>query len=240
MTTVPNFSPDQPPSVVVAAAGEWLAAQIGDGARYLRSKRDVVRKVAGRAAGIGLQTSSWSRTGQGTWISPRIWVTDAHVNAWQKEHPLAGLFTQGGYIFSTLIVNLGLRGTVELVGPLRSAQPATTMSLPEFWATLAEDVLPTSRLLWGAPAAAAELLPDRWLGRPEPLFWWAVAYGDKGAALTVLSRYFLNQPRSREHFDAGRRLAGAGVQAPVPVSNVMIALGWSAVTSGALGADEPV
>jgi hypothetical protein len=94
--------------------------------------------------------------------------------------------------------------------------------------------------LWGDPATAAELLPDTWLVSPELLFWWAVALGDGVAARTIVSRYFRGKDSSREHFDVGRRLAAAGKPAPVPVSNTMIAFGWSAVSIGALTVDEPV
>jgi hypothetical protein len=241
MAAVPQFSADQPPSVIVAEAGEWLAAQWGSGARYLRKKRELVHKVGGRAEGVTLQTSSWSRAGEGTWVSPRIWVTDSQVDVWQRQHPaFHGVFARGGCIFSTLIVNLGFPPSVELFGPLRQVHPSTTMSLSEFWATLEVGIFPNTRLFWGDPAAAASMLPDRWLVFPEPLFWWAVAFGDGVAARTILSRFFRDKGKARHRFDAGRRLAAAGEPAPMPISNTMIAFGWSAVSTGALTVDEPV
>ncbi len=240
MTAMPQFSPEQPPSAIVAEAGEWLAAKWGNDARYMRSRREVVRSVGGRAEGITLQTSSWSRAGQGTWVSPRIWVTDRQVRKWQTGHAVHGLFARGGYIFSTLIVNLGLPVSVELFGPPRRSQPHAGMSLSEFWAALEQEIFPNTTLLWGDPAAAAALLPDQWLVFPEPLFWWAIAFGDDAAARTILSRYFREKAQSRDHFDAGRRLAAAGEPAPVPISNTMIAFGWSVVSSGALTVDEPI
>src|SRR5262249_25594133 len=121
MSEAPQFHADQKPAEIVAAAGDWLAGQLGGGARYVRSRRAVERTVADRVQGIGLQTSSSSRAGQGTWVSPRIWVTDARVAAWQKAYDLRGLFSQGGYIFNSLIINLGLPSSVELYGPQRSA-----------------------------------------------------------------------------------------------------------------------
>lgn len=238
---MPQFSSEQPPSAIVAEAGGWLAAKWGNGARYLRQKREVVRKVSGRAEGITLQTSSWSRAGQGTWVSPRIWVTDRQVDAWQRQHPAHhGMFSRGGSIFSSLIVNLGLPPDVELFGPLRHAQPATSISLSAFWAALEQEIFPNTKLLWGDPATAAELLPDRWLVFPEPLFWWAIAFEDGVAARTILSRYFRGKDRAREHFDVGRVLAASGDAAPVPISNTMVAFGWSAVSTGALTFDELV
>jgi hypothetical protein len=241
MAAVPQFSSEQPPSAIVAEAGEWLAAKWGNGARYLRQKREVVRRVSGRAEGITLQTSSRSRAGMGTWVWPRIWVTDRQVDVWQRQHPVHhGMFARGGCIFSTLIVNLGLPPDVELFGPLRHMQPATSISLSAFWAALEQEIFPNTKLLWGEPATAAELLPDMWLVFPEPLFWWAVAFGDGVAARTILSRYFRGKDRARDYFDDGRRLAAAGEPAPDPIRNTMIAFGWSAVSTGALTLEEPV
>jgi hypothetical protein len=48
------------------------------------------------------------------------------------------------------------------------------------------------------------------------------------------------KPGSREHFETGRRLAGEGEPAPAPITNTMVAFGWSAVTSGSLGPAESV
>jgi hypothetical protein len=112
--------------------GAWLADQIGDGARYVKSKRAVVKKIGGQNHGITLQTSTWSRTGEGTWVSPRVWVTDPRVAAWQDERTLTGLFSRGGYILSTLIINLGLPNSVELFGPRRATEPETPCPCQSF------------------------------------------------------------------------------------------------------------
>ena len=99
-------------------------------------------------------------------------------------------------------------------------------------------IFPNTKHLFGEPAAAAEQLPDRWFISPEPLFWWATAYGDRSAARTILIRYFAIHPGGRKGFDDGRELAAAGEGPPVPISKAMIAFGWSAVSTGALGAEE--
>jgi hypothetical protein len=171
MTEAPIFDDHEPPAVIVAAAGQWLAERIGGGTRYVKSRREVVRRVGGQRHGITLQTSSWSRTEVGTWVSPRIWVTDPNVAAGQDQRTLTGLFSTGGYIFSTLIINLDLPNSVELFGPLRITEPRPPLSLPEFWAVLQEEILPNLALFVGAPGVAMEQLPDRWLRFPEPFFW---------------------------------------------------------------------
>jgi hypothetical protein len=237
MSQSPEFGRHQRPAEIVAAAGEWLAGQVGEGARYIRSRRAVEQKIEGRVYGIGLQTSTWSRAGQGTWVTPRIWVTDARVADWQKEHDVRGLYSRGGYIFTTLIINLGFRGTVELFGPQRSTAPDTAMSLGEFWTTLEGQILPTLRLFRGEPADAVERLPERWLVFPEPLFWWAAAYGDSASARAFLARYFKSRPSAVERFEAGRRAAAAGEPAPEAVTGTLD-FAWSAVSTGVLSADE--
>ena len=214
MSEVPAFDADQPPAVIVAAAGQWLADQIGDGARYMKSRREVLKRIGAQTHGITLQTSDRSRAGHGTWVSPRVWVTDPKVAAWQDERSLTGLSSRGGYIFSSLITNLGLRGDVELFGSLRATQPELAMSLSEFVAALRREILPSLALFVGAPAVAVDRLPDRWLSSPEPLFWWAAAYGDMGATRALLSRFpdEAGEPRTLRDWPptCGRGRAGAG------------------------------
>jgi len=242
MADVPMFDARQRPADIVAAAGQWLAERVGDGARYLKSRREILlKKTSGQIHGVTLQSSSWSRAGQGTWVSPRVWATDPRVRAWQDERTLVGLFSKGGYIFSTLTINLGFPPSVELFGPRRGSEPHPPMSLPEFVTALKQDILPHLALLDAAPALAIEQLPDRWLSSsPETLFWWTAAYGDVDATRTLLTRYFEVKPGSREPFETGRRLAGKGDPAPTPITNTMVAWGWSAVAAGSLEAGEPV
>ncbi len=238
MLDEPRFRADEPPPAIVNRAGEWLAEQLLDGFKYLRSKREVVRRGSGRTEGIGLQTSSWSRQGQGTWVEPRVWVTDAKVSSWQRSHGISGSLARGGYIFNSMVVNLGLPLSVELFGPIREQDPRPPLSLTQFLEALQNDLLPNVRTLREGPAVAATNLPDRWLLFPEPLFWWATAYGDKSSALRFLSRYFGTKTAVRAKFDEGRRLAREGAGAPIPMKNHIVNFGWSAASSGALDDDD--
>ena len=233
----PSFTDRDKPPEIVAEAGAWLATQIGDGYVYIRSKRELVRKSPGRAETIGLQTSSWSRTGQGTWVNPRLTVTDARVKEWQAARQLKGLFSTGGQIFNTLLINLGLHD-VELHGPLRRVQPDLRISLGEFADTLRRDVLPNVELMRDGPAAAAERLPIAWIVFPQQPFWWAIAYGDRVAAKRFLARFFEANPNSRKQFETGRALASAAAEPDV--NNSLVDLGWSAVRAGALTVDEQI
>ena len=88
MTAPPTFTREDQPPEIVALAGAWLATELGDGYAYLRSKRELARKSPGRVESIGLQTSSWSRTGQGTWVYPRLTITDSRVSKWQATQRL--------------------------------------------------------------------------------------------------------------------------------------------------------
>jgi len=237
VTNPPAFAPSDSPPAIVAAAGDWLANELGGGFAYLRSKRQIVHRRAGRAESIELQTSPRSRAGETTTVMPRLIMTDSYVRAWQKGKSLTGLFADGGYIFNSLLVNLGIQN-VELFGPLRAQHPDLYLSLDEFLAAVQREVMPCVQLMREGPSFAADKLPIRWIVFPEPPFWWAAAYGDHRAAKRFLARYFEANPGSRAHFERGRVLSSS--DAGPPFGNTLVALGWSAVRSGALTADEPI
>jgi hypothetical protein len=238
LTQVPQFSDTDEPGKVVAEAGEWLASELSDGFKYLRSKREITRKAAGRSETIILQTSSWSRTAEGTWVTPRITVSDDRVRKWQAERRLVGMFATGGFIFNSMVVNLGLPD-LELFGPLHERPDGHHISLVQFRDSVFADIMPNLKVLRSSPAVAAERLPDPWIVFPEPPFWWATAYGDQDAAKRFLARYFESKPAGRRHFETGRRLAESSSE-PEGVNNTLVAFGWSAVHSGALEATEPI
>jgi hypothetical protein len=239
LSQAPQFSATDEPAEIVAAAGEWLAPELGDGFKYLKAKREISRKAGGRTESIILQTSSWSRTGQGTWVTPRILVRDDRVRKWQAERRLVGMFSTGGFIFNSLVTNMGLPD-LELFGPLRDRPEGHFISLAELRDAALGDILANLKILRGTPEAAAEQLPNSWIVFPEPPFWWAAAYGEKAAARRFLSRFFELKPPSRIHFEAGRRLAVESGPEPPSINNTYVALGWSAVSSQALGADEAI
>ena len=239
MNQAPQFSATDEPAEIVAAAGEWLAQELGDGFKYLKSKREISRKSGGRTESIILQTSSWSRTGQGTWVTPRILVRDDRVRKWQAERRLVGMFSTGGFIFNSLVTNMGLPD-LELFGPLRDRPEGHFISLADFRDAAMGDILANLKILRGTPEPAAEQLPNPWIVFPEPPFWWAAAYGEKAAAGRFLSRFFELKPPSRLHFEAGRRLAVESGPEPPSINNMYVAFGWSAVSSQALGADEAI
>jgi hypothetical protein len=239
LSRVPEFSATDQPGEIVAAAGEWLASELGDGFKYLRSKRELTRKTTGRVETFVLQTSTWSRTGQGTWVTVRITVRDDRVRKWQAEHLLVGMYSTEGFIFNSLVTNMGLPD-LELFGPLREGPAGHFISLKELRAAVLGDILAKLKILRGTPTVAAEQLPDSWIVFPEPPFWWATAYGERAAATRFLSRYFELKPGARIHFESGRRLALESGSEPPSINNMLVALGWSAVSSGALAADEPI
>jgi len=237
VSSPPVFAASDKPPAIVAAAGVWLAKALGDGFTYLGSKREVVHKSAARTESIHLQTSSWSRAGEATTVMPRLTITDTHVRDWQKGKPLTGLFARGGYTFNSMLINLGIRN-VELFGPLRKQHPDLYLSLDEFLLALHGEVMPCLLVMREGPSVAAEKLPMKWIVFPDPPFWWATAYGEHAAAKRFLARYFGAKPGSRVDFDEGRRLAASDGE-PL-FSNTLVALGWSAVRSGALGAEEAI
>ena len=238
MSQVPQFSGNDTPAAILDAAGGWLASELNDEFRYLKSKREITRKAAGHSETIVLQTSSRSRTGEGTWVTPRITVNDDRVRKWQAERRLIGMFATGGFIFNSMVVNLGL-SDLELFGPLHERPDGHHISLVQFREVALDDIMPNLKVLRSSPAVAAERLPDRWIVFPEPPFWWATVYGEPAAAKRFLARYFEANPAGRRHFETGRRLTDSSPE-PSAVNNTLVAFGWSAVHSGALGAEEPI
>jgi hypothetical protein len=149
------------------------------------------------------------------------------------------MFSTGGFIFNSLVTNMGLPD-LELLGPLSDRPEGHFISLAELSNVALGDILANLTILRGTPEAAAEQLPNPWIVFPEPPFWWAVAYGEKAAARRFLSRFFELKPPSRIHFEAGRRLAVESGTEPPSINNTYVALGWSAVSSEALEADEAI
>ena len=149
------------------------------------------------------------------------------------------MYSTEGFIFNSLVGNMGL-SDLELFGPLRERPTGHFISLKELRDAVLGDILANLRVLRGTSAVAAEQLPDSWIVFPEPLFWWATAYAEKAAAKRFLSRYFDLKPGARNHFESGRRLALESGPEPPSINNMLVAFGWSAVSSGALGADEPI
>lgn len=235
----PTFSPAAAPAQLVHTAGDWLADHMEPGTRYLRSKRDVVRQEGDRSVGLTLQTSTWSRAGVGTWVQPRIWARDQRVRVWELQRMAHGpRWDPQGLIFSTLVLNLGAPISVELHGPLRSAQPSTTASFPEFWEQYQRDFAPRMQLFWGTPAQAVAVLPARWIEVScESLFYWAAAYEDVPTMRLLIEHYRTHSPGSGKNFVEGVRLGLTGDPEP-QTNNVAMRFGWRVATSRALKAED--
>jgi len=236
----PAFAAEDKPKSIVAAAGAWVAGEMGDGFTFKRSKSELARKVGDRTEAIVLQSSTWSRGGVGTWVAARVMVTDQRVRDWltNAANELKALFPSSGFVFNSMLVNLEIHD-IELYGPFRKQEPGNWLSLTEFVEVLRTQVLPHVVLLRESPLIAAEKLPIRWIwASVESLFCWSMAQGDRNAARLFLSRYLQATPMYRRNFDRGRQLAVVD-EAPSG-GNSLVALGWGAVRSGVLLVDEPV
>jgi len=236
----PAFTAEEKPKSIVAAAGAWLAEEMGDGFTFKTSTRELARMIGGRTEAIVLQSSRWSRAGEGTSVAARVMVTDQGVRDWLNNatNELKALFSSSGFVFNTLLINLEIQD-IELYGPFRQQKPGTWLSLTEFVEVLRTQVLPHVVLLRESPSIAAGKLPSRWIwASVGSLFCWSVARGDRNGARLFLSRYLEATPMYRRNFDRGRQLAVSD-EAP-PRGNSLVELGWSAVRSGVLLADEAV
>ena len=166
-------------------------------------------------------------------------VSDDRVRKWQAERRLTGMFATGGFIFNSMLTTLGLPD-IELFGALRGRPDGHFISLAELRDAALGEIRANLTMLRGSPVTASRELPSRWIVFPEPPFWWSIAYGEPAAGKRFLARYFEAKPAGRSHFETGRRLAADSGPEPITVNNTLVALGWSAVSSGAIGADEAI
>jgi len=195
VTAPPKFTHSDTPREIVNAAGEWLAAELGSGFRWVPSPRTLKAQVApGRTIEVMFRPSHWNYSGVLTVAGVRLTVRDRSVAKWRRGHgrKYSGLITESGgdVAWSQELNNLYMDlGDVELYGDLEkdSAGPARFLKLTELLDALQKRILP-KLLLFDSPARVAKELPDIWLADAGPLIDWATSLGDEGSARLISTR----------------------------------------------------
>ena len=195
MTAPPRFTHWDTPREIVSAAGEWLAAELGRGFRWVPSSRTLKAQVApGRTIEVMLRPSHWNYTGVLTVAGVRLTVRDRSLAKWRRGRGInySGLITEtgGDVAWSQELNNLYMDlHDVELYGDMTKdgAYQVRFLKLTEFLDALQKRILP-KLLLFDSPARAARELPDIWLANPSPLIDWATSLGDEESAGLISTR----------------------------------------------------
>jgi hypothetical protein len=207
--TVPTFSADAKPVVILDQVGRWLSNELGF--RWVKSRQALERRRESQIQELGLHPSKWNRSGVGTWVSPRVSVFDTRLAEWRAANPEATASVVGGgryagLVYTTLLINvLPELAQVELSG---LPQPWSETSLATFRAAVPNDILPVVEL-FAAPASLPTLLPEAWVGMVEAsTLEWLIATAGRDQASDLLRRH-LETPytgRTKEAADGRARV----------------------------------
>ena len=195
MTEPPKFTDRDTPREIVNAAGEWLAAELRGGFRWVPSSRTLKAQVApGRTVEVRLRPSHWNYSGALTVVGVRLTVRDRSLARWRRGHGrnYSGLITEtgGDVAWSQELHNLYMDlHDVELYGDLdKDGNGAVRfLKLTELLDALQKRILP-KLLLFQSPARAAKELPDIWLADSGPLIDWATSLEDGESARLISTR----------------------------------------------------
>jgi hypothetical protein len=195
MARPPKFTAEDRPRYIVDAAGQWLAAELGGGFRWVASSRALKVQVSSTAtAEVVLRPSHWNYTGVLTVASIRVTVRDRALAAWRRSRGRrhSGFITETSpdVMWSWDLINL-YRDlyNVELFGDVaaNSRSGVRYLTLPELLEGIRTRILP-KLLTFESPARAANELPDFWLAEPEPLVEWARSLSDEDSARLFRTR----------------------------------------------------
>jgi hypothetical protein len=194
VTAPPKFTHLDKPREIVNGAGEWLAAELGTGFRWVSSPRTLKAQVApGRTIEVMFRPSHWNYSGVLTVVGVRLTVRDRSLAKWRRAHGRnhSGLITEtgGDVAWSQELNNLYMDlGDVELYGDLENeTAPVRFLKLTELLDALQKRILP-KLALFDSPARVAKELPDIWLADASPLIDWATSLGDEDSARLISTR----------------------------------------------------
>jgi hypothetical protein len=235
----PRFGVADRPGDILDGAGRWLAAELGW--RWVKSRRDVDIRHGSRVLRLGLQSSTWSRSGVATWVSARVTVLDTGLTRWRKAWPESTVFPPSASparpcVYSSLLINVeGDLADVECSGLPRTFPAPRMPGLDEFAAGFRVRVLPVLDL-FKSPRLVAQEMPDSWLSMVDcGTIEWALTSDDRDAAALLLKRHLerpLRDEQSRgpllERFRRGWELAPGRDGLPQVLAWATEPLGWLA------------
>lgn len=219
MTAPPKFTDRDKPPDILNAAGRWLAAELGNGFRWVPSAHALKLPVGGTTAEIVLRPTSWNYTGVLTHAWLRVTVRDKALAAWRRRRGqlYSGTVAEpaANVVWSSELVNIypDLHD-VELFGDVAASTGSDThfLTLPELLDAIRTRILPRL-LLFQSPDMVAKDLPDTWLFEDMGVtMQWAASRGDEASAQLLKTRVLTLQGKTPPKTEAdvvltaGRRL----------------------------------
>lgn len=175
------------------ATAHWLAQCIGDGFKWVKSRKTLERRLGTQVHRIHLQSSQWNHTGEFAVVYPTIAVTDSVLSDWRETFPSPSVTPEldtPPVVYVTMLTNV-LPGTsdVELSGlPIHPELQKMVMSASTFADVLKGPVL-NFLALFDTPGNLADHASDEWLRVAKaPIVEWALAKGDTDAAAVLMRR----------------------------------------------------
>lgn len=236
----PEFLPGLTPTEILNEAGEWLAFRLGNGFRWVKSRRAVSRTRGRRTDEIRLQPSKWNRAGVGTWATVRVTIRSKDLAAWRRSHPDDTLLAHDPELLWTnefINVDKSLY-FVELFGHLEQDDKAIRhISLVELLRGSEAVILPMLEH-FESPQTASNRLPDAWFVLAAPLVEWAISLGDRSSARRITERMMRVHVHEATVFERGQAFYQAGKRPGLGLGED--ALGWLASRHALFPPDEPL
>jgi len=240
VTRPPQFSAQLTPTEILNQAGEWLALQLGDQFRWLKSRQTVSRTQGARTDEIRLQPSKWNRAGIGTWATLRVTVRNKNLATWRRNHSDDTLLAHvPDVLWTNEFINVDKDlYFVELFGHLEQDDSGVRrLSLAELVESVRGLVLPVLAY-FESPQVVAERLPDNWLVLAAPLVEWAICMGDRSSARRIVERIMRVHAAEAAAFERGRALYHARKRPAFAAGED--ALGWLTARHQLFTPSEPL
>jgi hypothetical protein len=189
------FSVHDKPRDILNAAGSWLAAELGNGFRWVPSAHAIKVPIGGTTAEVKLRPSHWNYTGALTHALLRVTVRDKALAAWRRARGrnYSGVMSDpsADVVWSSELVNIypDLQD-VELFGDVAAATGSDSrfLTLSELLDAIRTRILPRL-MLFQSPAMVAKELPDTWLFEEMgATAQWAISRGDEASAELLRAR----------------------------------------------------
>ena len=221
---IPVSRNDAPPGDILRDAGGWLAEELGNDWRFLRSRGTLKRLESGYVQEIHLHGSTYNRTGVSVDVDLGAVVSSKALAEWQLANA-DRVLGSGGRVYGTLVVNLlpASYGHFDLTDDARrrAELPRMLTVVRDLVIPYLELALDPDRLLQEASAGTAGLGPDSVLE-------WFLSMERADAAQTLVE-HAMDSPWKQGLIE-GAAMAADGIR---PLGGVGgVTLGWVAAKFG--------